>query len=1417
MKQRLLLALLMLLTSAGFMKAASGLTITIPAGTGTVKIDITGSTGAIIDDTGNGGTKGTSISIAQDPDKVISSRIISVSDLVETMTVTGKVTSFSLDHNGLQTLTFSSNGELTSLTLGSATAKTQVNADGNKVKYVSIASPDVVIKGNQTIDGTTVGFDSFYANGIDIIKAFTEKVSNSVLVGGGSGDYTVTDWQKYNESTKTYSAATDVKNIATSTANPGNVSFFDANRYYTSGTYKCKITKGQASVTLEGIVVKPAKVEITVVDSPKNAWDEKMGGIEDGGITSVTCAAKESDASLSGATYNCHQGDQIKVTATAETNYLFDKFVFENGGLNGNQPSTGSSMTNLTVQAKASEANPQIADPIKIQAVFKGKPCKITYTEDVLNGKYIVQDVIAENDYRTVSNGSEVEYGHKLMITATPDDKFYPQYQLNATDPAAPNTLNTDFKVKNIAYVKVVQNTAITVRFDPNSIDSKYSFVLECSGITATTWSEIFSSITAESSNNSVVLSGNVTDVAKFSVTPSFSAAKNIPMTIVLKTQHSSDYVIQSVQLGKDQVLDLVETTPGTYNTTFNAPEEGDAVFTIKVAKRNNIVIYVPKADGSKEAVSGGGITNRQRYEYDGNPKAFAYSTLPSNLTLSLQYARIENGSNPGVDGSYTTEAPVEVGSYAVKFSRKADNQYAALGETSFKLKTYNTYDVLMITEAPVKITTVPTISVVEKDGSYSYSIGTNGVATALGKTVTGKYELIDEVDINDDAAVKGASVVSSVANTTTSHTVYLRFTVQKNGVDDPNYKPVAVQTVAKVGSTSVATHKVTITTESGKGIKDIKIFNGAQELNATAIPEGTKIKFRASVDNYTLQYQETKAGATPVPMTYISGNTFESGEIEVTADLEYRITTVGDALKARYAMALKNKAQQSVYNGEAQAFDLNQYLVIKKDDQVVSVDDYKTLIYFKDGAGNIVNGYPVDADMYDVCLDIPMIIDNTTPANNQAAQQLVVENAFQITQKAPKVTWPASATLIGKGQSLGTANLRGGSADVPGEFTWSEPSRTDLVSGQYYDITFTPDDQKNYKTVSTGKEEYLSAKGLTITVSEFPILAIDEVPNGYFSVTSEDGKSTYYDGNQIPDGTKVKITAVPNQDFEVEALSINECGTIKNISSGSIYTFAGKSIQVTGSFKVVKEEPDVEIDPNSQYTVTVTKSLRGAVISKPGVNAVKKDQSFSFTVTTLPADASKIKVTAGGSVITPSSTGVYTIAKVTSNMTVDVSFTSAPTALTIDIPREYKNEGGYLVGRVQVEGPSDGKCYYNDEITLVAFPESGVKFTRWTGDKTSSEQVLTIVLTGNLEMEANFSGTPTGIEDIMAASITTGRGYVWVRGIANADVTIVSISGRVQARQRISGDTQINVPAGIYVVVLESGSDVKRTKVIVK
>ena len=292
---------------------------------------------------------------------------------------------------------------------------------------------------------------------------------------------------------------------------------------------------------------------------------------------------------------------------------------------------------------------------------------------------------------------------------------------------------------------------------------------------------------------------------------------------------------------------------------------------------------------------------------------------------------------------------------------------------------------------------------------------------------------------------------------------------------------------------------------------------------------------------------------------------------------------------------------------------------------------------------------------------------------------------------------------------------------------------------------------------------------------------------------------------------TSLNITATPAQYFTFSKLVVNNTAyTSQNVT----ITLDGKtSVEVSAEFKHIEEEP--EIDENSRYTVTLPTTLRGAVISKPGANSVKRGDSFSFSVATLAADASKVVVKVGGTTINPVS-AVYTIKDITENKTVSVTL-SNPTEIKLTIPTEYKNEGGYLMGRVQIQGSSNGKYYYNDQITLVAFPESGVKFAGWTGDVTGLTQIKEVVLTKDLTVKATFTGTPTGIEDIMAASIATGKGCVWVRGIANADVTIVSIAGRVQAQERISGDTRIDVPAGIYVVVLESGSDVKRVKVIVK
>ena len=152
---------------------------------------------------------------------------------------------------------------------------------------------------------------------------------------------------------------------------------------------------------------------------------------------------------------------------------------------------------------------------------------------------------------------------------------------------------------------------------------------------------------------------------------------------------------------------------------------------------------------------------------------------------------------------------------------------------------------------------------------------------------------------------------------------------------------------------------------------------------------------------------------------------------------------------------------------------------------------------------------------------------------------------------------------------------------------------------------------------------------------------------------------------------------------------------------------------------------------------------------------------------------------------------------------------------MKVEVQKSYLNDKKYHVGSVEIAEGESTTYYYGDVITVVAYPESGVKFEKWSDG--SKEQVHEIELKGDVKITATFSGVPTGIEDIESAAIYTGRGFIMVKNVANAKVTVVSISGRLQAQEEVNGDTRIDVPQGIYVVVLESGSDAKRMKVIVK
>lgn len=1273
------------------------------------------------------------------------------------------LTSIDLSKNALTgTLNVSSYTGLTSLNVsdnqldGVTVATTQtalktLNVSGNKITTITTLPTGLTpTYGTQTL---TAGSTGKPANTPRVVSAVAETLLGSTVTADqiSSIKWTKLDGTEY---------VTD--NTAHSLGTPSDAYYFyDNTGLFVDGTYRCEVTFNDKNTTykgrtfrFEGLVVDPAEVELQATS-----------------VTGVLSSNVSVNGSFSLATsgLKVKQGETVTLSVTsAETGYDAEKTEWKDlkglvalGGASA--PYVGKTYQ-FKVAAKYNASTKETEEP-RLAVAVPGYSHKVVFDNATQEGGSFSVKKVVGTEEKTLNSGDAVLYGETLVISVKANEGYKPTLLVNKQEvmleqesQISTNVINYTGKVKiNTSIYENTNDIAISVNFGPNDLK-----------LTATVDGVTPDKFTSDAS----YLAENKIEVRQVNggTSENLGAGKSEIAGIKADTQYEIYFELADHHRLKGDVTinggKLIKKTANydstngkmCYTIVFNV-EKSNVQISIMTREQTKLTVDLVKTD------EGG---TKQEQTYDGSKKPVLFTTTPANLgsLLKIKYTNKTSGS---VDMGEGVE-PTEAGSYGVEFSILNE-------DGDYYLDAQPTLSEYSIVRADLVIETLPTVTVTS-DAKYAI---TGGKVTFNGKDVEGKWSV-------DPSAPSGS-------NLTETHTVNVTFAPQSSVA--ANFNDAKAQVIVKVGNTELTTYQVKVVSiPSGYSLK---WYNGQKEVNISSekFPAETEL---TAVLTYPAGMKDVALEKTNTAQTSILSQTEESAgkkvyTVTIKADTELKIVAgTGNKYTVKFNPAIVK------YNGQPQSYSSDNVTISDANGQSVTFANVNAVISYKD------IDQPKDAGTYTVIV--------TIPANETTGyvETVVSEAVFTIEKIDPEILTMPKSTLIAKGQKLEMSELVSGASNIPGKFSWVNPTKIFSTAGLYKeDIKFTPADeyQKNYNELLPKAQDGEAFK-VAVEVSSIQILTFVQPVEGSVLVANQDGK--YLEtGSAISKGDVLTVTVVPKDNFKVKSILVN------GASSGNVITVGESSIAIEVTFEVDVPEPDVEIDPNSQYTVTVTKSLRGAVISKPGVNAVKKDQSFSFTVTTLPADASKIKVTAGGSVITPSSTGVYTIAKVTSNMTVDVSFTSAPTALTIDIPREYKNEGGYLVGRVQVEGPSDGKCYYNDEITLVAFPESGVKFTRWTGDKTSSEQVLTIVLTGNLEMEANFSGTPTGIEDIMAASITTGRGYVWVRGIANADVTIVSISGRVQARQRISGDTQINVPAGIYVVVLESGSDVKRAKVIVK
>ena len=362
-----------------------------------------------------------------------------------------------------------------------------------------------------------------------------------------------------------------------------------------------------------------------------------------------------------------------------------------------------------------------------------------------------------------------------------------------------------------------------------------------------------------------------------------------------------------------------------------------------------------------------------------------------------------------------------------------------------------------------------------------------------------------------------------------------------------------------------------------------------------------------------------------------------------------------------------------------------------------------------------------------------------------------------------------------------------------------------------YSRIVVIDNKSKSYKVSSSGVctiDNVQDDLQLTVSLSN-PTKYTVTLPAEYKDSEGNLMGTANFSGNTYYGGT-ITLTAVPKEGYKF----------VGWLNAGTTSTATTVQVTVTSNMTIsARFESDGTIDPNTECIVRTPydENVPGVHINKQGINVVKIGSNFEFSVAAYEADLARVKVTVDGVELKPDANNKYVLEKVQKSTEVKVTLAN-PTRIKVVVEKETKNAKGYVMGHVDVEGlASDSTCYYNTTIRLAAYPESGVEFMNWSDVTSNTQLIRELTITKELTIKPVFSGTPTGIEDIMAASIATGKGCVWVRGIANADVTIVSISGRVQARQRISGDTRIDVPAGIYVILLESGSDVKRAKVIVK
>ena len=1382
MKQRLLLVLLALFTSIGWMNAE--VVLTFESGT-KGSLSFTKASGTDKDDILINGNKPTGTSFTLKGDEKITE--IKINGSLATLSVNFKVTGVTVTGaSDLTSLTFSSTagsvinsftfntteGKLATLTadncgltslpsnLSSALAdKATVSLKNNKLGSISADdlkdAKDITYNfdGNKITSWPELEYASitYGSQSSAEIKPASKPIANEwfdVWTSVAKEKYTntkVTAASQLNYAwRKGTSGSFSTSLIKKSDTYAGNFQFYSNNEYQ-SGTYQCQVSPKTAGngptyvVTVED--VKAAQFTLKYYENTKEATSE--GGDKNGHFNIYEQSG--TTPIISGTENNVSKGDKLVLNAKAATKsgYVFSKYE-----LKGLKATTTENVYEVVGEGEAKE--------LSAVAVFTKNTYKLTIDADTEHGHH---SVINNTDNKEVSNGATLPYGTTLTVKATPEEGYTPRVILNKAESTKPNpdekgvyTFTQDLTITTTSTLQIL--------FDKTK---EYALKVQCLEgydlkLNGTNY------VKATDGDNKGYYVNNTND----KYLPKFAAGTMITLEMVKTsgaTASIKKVLLNAKEIGTSARVQF-EMPTGT--------EIGEtaAIVTFETSTLASLTGKVTSKTGE----------DTQTFTYDGNAHPFEYVVNPSGLTgFTVKYTKEGQAEN------YTTTAPTAEGTYLVLITRKADASYAEFNSRTGKTgdNTFKDFKVT-INKATPTITTAPTVTVTT-DGDYSIS---GGKAQVGGKDVAGEWTVID-TENEDKAITKCSKTISHLATVAFLPTDKSNLNGSKNASDIVS-NAATVQVAVKIGDTALSTYKVTATNIPSD--MSLTFWNGSNEVKSgSSVPAGTtltiKLTYPAGYTGVTIK--ENKANGDIIA----TGNENKAeGTTTVSEALDVTVSFKGNAEIVTLEIvknATTNKVEYD-YTGNIQINNL--FTADKFDFKNAKTEDVSELqkqmtITYKDAKGNTVVA-PVNAGEYTVIVTIPEV--KTANATYKAVTQ-EFEKLYIIKKAEPKVSvWPKDA-VVGIGKDAKTAQFIGGSADVEGTFHFIEEDKIGVPeTGDEYEVKFVPADATNYA-------EVLSTNKAKIVVTDQRTLFISDVANGSITVTDQNGNALK-DG-QILDSkiTAIKVTATPNSGYVLGTLTVNN----SSLSNGGSYTLGSDNVVVSATF--VK-----------QYTITLGSAPKGVKIAtKPSSNVVVAGGSYTFTLNHVSGDKPTVTGASNISVSTSGSTTTVKVTNIQANATLAIALAN-PTAIKITT-KPTLSKAGKPMGTIRVTGVnSSNECYYGDKITVTATANPGVEFSGWE-DMTSTENPYEFEATkATYTFQAKYHGTLTGIESVDELKYYGGDGYIFVNCPAQGTLTIISMNGRAQ-KMSVSGQTRVTVPAGVYGIVLTSGSEVVRDKVVVR